>query len=105
MFTPILCNDKFTPPGPETAFGSIFCLGYSSDTLIIMQKWKKSRRRLNSTIATYMLANGSCCIRYPDIQVNAQFLDDDGVHISKLGNSIMLKSAKLTEQAHVNYLM
>ena len=26
---------------PETAFGSIFCLGYSSDTLIIMQKWKK----------------------------------------------------------------
>ena len=55
-------------------------------------KMEKSRRRLNSTIATYMLANGSCCIRYPDIQVNAQFLDDDGVHISKLGNSIMLNT-------------
>jgi hypothetical protein len=39
-----------------------------------------------------MLKNGSCCIRYPDIQANAQFLDDVAVHLSKLGNSIMLNT-------------
>lgn len=55
-------------------------------------KMEKSRRRLNSTIATHMIKKGGCCIRYPDIQANAQFLDDDGVHLSKLGNSIMLNT-------------
>jgi hypothetical protein len=39
-----------------------------------------------------MLKNGGCCIRYPDIQVSAQFLDDDGVLLSKLENSIMLNT-------------
>ncbi|KAJ8316547.1 hypothetical protein KUTeg_005904 [Tegillarca granosa] len=51
----------------------------------------KSRVRINSYIAKFMISNGGLYIRYPEIvQSNDGMFDNDKVHLSQLGNDIFL---------------
>lgn len=48
------------------------------------------RYRINNSIATFVLQNGGCYIRYPDIKPNHTCLKQDGVHLTPLGNDLFL---------------
>ncbi|KAJ8304808.1 hypothetical protein KUTeg_018391 [Tegillarca granosa] len=51
----------------------------------------KSRVRINSYIAKFMISNGGLYIRYPEIvQSNVGMFYNDKVHLSQLGNDIFL---------------
>ena len=50
----------------------------------------RCRRRLNSTVATYTMRNGGYYIRYPDNKYDDNFLKEDGVHLTSLGNEVFL---------------
>ena len=43
------------------------------------------RRRLNSTVATFLIQKGGYYIHYPDIKPSKIFLED-GIHLTNLGN-------------------
>lgn len=54
---------------------------------------ERSRVRLNSAIATHTVQLGGGLIKYPEIQLSCQSLcAPDGVHISGMGNEILLTS-------------
>ena len=59
---------------PDTA------MRYSEDI-----EMETCRRRLNSTVATFLIHNGDYYIHYPDIKLSKIFLED-GVHLTNLGN-------------------
>ncbi|KAJ8313074.1 hypothetical protein KUTeg_010447 [Tegillarca granosa] len=51
----------------------------------------KSRVRINSYIAKFIISNGGLYIRYPEIiQSNVGMFDNNKVHLSQLGNDIFL---------------
>lgn len=61
---------------------------YSSN----LSAMEKCRYRINNTIASYILNNGGCYVRYPDIRANHTFLTADGVHLTEIGNSVFLNT-------------
>ncbi|CAC5382114.1 unnamed protein product [Mytilus coruscus] len=46
--------------------------------------------RINSSIGVHMTKHGGCYIRYPDIKTTDEFLAEDGMHLTKIGNEIFL---------------
>lgn len=50
----------------------------------------RCRRRLNSTMATYLIKRGGYYVHYPDIKCNNDFFQKDGVHLTDLGNDVYL---------------
>jgi hypothetical protein len=54
---------------------------YSED----IETMETCRRRLNSTVATFLIHKGGYYIHYPDIKPSRIFLED-GVHLTNLGN-------------------
>lgn len=52
----------------------------------------KARCRLNSSVGSFVTKLGGGYIRYPDIKANKTFLKDDKVHLTPLGNSILLNT-------------
>ena len=54
---------------------------YSED----IETMEKYRRRLNSTVAAFLINKGGYYIHYPDIKPSNVFLED-GVHLTNLGN-------------------
>lgn len=56
---------------------------------------EKCRRRINSSLATFVLKMGGASIKYPDIvDSHKSLFRSDGVHLSDLGNSIFVNSLK-----------
>jgi hypothetical protein len=53
----------------------------SGDIPKITNQWKKSRLRINNEVASNVLRNVGCYVRYPDIKATISLLDD-GVHIN-----------------------
>lgn len=53
---------------------------------------ERCRARLNSSIGAMVTKCGGCYIRYPDIRASDTFLKDDGVHLTKIGNRILLNT-------------
>ena len=45
---------------------------------------------MNSSLGAHMTRNGGCYIRYPDIKASDEFISNDGVHLTQLGNQIFL---------------
>ncbi|XP_056021292.1 uncharacterized protein LOC125652581 [Ostrea edulis] len=63
---------------------------YSSDSI---EKMNNSAKRINSSVAAYIVRNGGCYIKYLDIKlVNTNLFEADGVHISNIGNEIFLNN-------------
>jgi lysophospholipase L1-like esterase len=52
----------------------------------------RTRRRINSTDAKYVVCNGGGYIHYPDLKPNTTFLIPDGVHLTPLGNELFLNT-------------
>lgn len=48
---------------------------------------EKCRLRFNIAVASYVLRNGGCYVRYPDIKAKSALLED-GVHLNSLGSSL-----------------
>ena len=49
------------------------------------------RKRINNRLATVVLRTGGNYIRYPELSLkNRDFFEDDGVHLSLLGNDVFL---------------
>lgn len=59
---------------------------YSQD----MNAMMACRKRINNTISAFVLQNGGCYIRHPDIKSNNTILKSDGVHLTTLGNELFL---------------
>lgn len=57
-----------------------------------LEAMQRSRYRINNSIAAFVLKNGGCYIRHPDILPNHIFLKEDGVHLTNLGNDIFLNN-------------
>lgn len=55
-------------------------------------KMEEARRRLNSFASALIKSEGWAVISYPYIKPQPTFLHSDGVHLSKLGNSILLNT-------------
>ncbi|XP_061183690.1 uncharacterized protein LOC133191937 [Saccostrea echinata] len=54
---------------------------------------EKSRSRINSSIASFVLKSGGASIKYPDISiVQSKLFLNDGVHLSPLGNYVFLST-------------
>lgn len=51
-----------------------------------------ARKRINSSIGAFVIGKGGHYIRYPDIVLNEIFFKVDGVHLTSLGNDIMLNT-------------
>lgn len=51
-----------------------------------------ARKRINSSIGAFVIGKGGHYIRYPDIALNDNFFKVDGVHLTTLGNDIMLNT-------------
>ena len=62
--------------------------GFSTDN----NAMERTRRRLNSSMGSYMFNNGGGYIRYPDIKKTEQFFLSDGVHLTGLGNEVLLNT-------------
>lgn len=61
--------------------------------------WRYSdnnRARLNSSIGAMVTKCGGYYDRYPDIRASDTFLKDDGVHLAKIGNRILLNTIQGT---------
>ena len=52
----------------------------------------RARKRINSSIGAFVLQLGGYHIQYPDIVLDVQFLKRDGVHLTDLGNEIILNT-------------
>jgi lysophospholipase L1-like esterase len=53
----------------------------------------RTRRRINSTDAKYVVCNGGgSYIHYPDLKPNTTLLMPDGVHLTPLGNELFLNT-------------
>ena len=63
----------------------------SGDIQKITNQCKKSRFRINNEVASYVLRNGDCYVRYLDIKVTTALLAD-GVHLNELGSNILLNT-------------
>ena len=58
----------------------------SGDIQKITNQWKKSRLRINNEVASNVLRNEGCYVRYTDIKATISLLDD-GVHLNELGST------------------
>ena len=64
---------------------------YKWRSSLLQEQLDKIRVRLNSRLATLILSLGGASIKYPELdKENVQFLQDDRVHLTDLGNDIML---------------
>jgi lysophospholipase L1-like esterase len=52
---------------------------------------EKCRLRFNNAVASYVLRNGGCYVRYPDIKAKSAPLED-GVHLNSLGSSLFINT-------------
>ena len=50
------------------------------------------RARINNSVGSYVVGCSGCYIRYPDFKADKQFLLEDRVHLSRLGNGIFLNT-------------
>ncbi|XP_053407289.1 uncharacterized protein LOC128559503 [Mercenaria mercenaria] len=50
------------------------------------------RKRINSSLATFVIRNGGGYIKYADISLEKQFFHTDDTHLSELGYDIMLNT-------------
>lgn len=58
-----------------------------------MEAMNKAIQRLNNSIASEVIKNGGCYIKYPDIKAANELLFTlDGVHLSATGNNIFLNT-------------
>ena len=57
-----------------------------------LQAMETCRTRINNSVGSYVVGCSGCYIRYPEIKANKQFLKEDGVHLSRLGNDIFLNT-------------
>ena len=58
-----------------------------------MEPMNKALKRLNNSIASEIIKNGGCYIKYPDIKAGNELLfQADGVHLSDIGNDIFLNT-------------
>ena len=53
---------------------------------------EKVRCRLNSAGSSFLLKSGGGYIRYPDIKGSNNLLQKDGVHLTDVGNNILLNT-------------
>jgi hypothetical protein len=51
-----------------------------------------THKGLNNTMGSYLFTNGGCCIRYPHIIMSEQIVVSDGVHLTDLGNEVVLNT-------------
>lgn len=49
---------------------------------------EKARRRLNSFVASNIIRNNGCYIKYPEITENVGLFHSDGTHLSDFGNDM-----------------
>lgn len=52
----------------------------------------RTRQRLNNFVSTFVLKMGGGYLRYPEIKGNPTFLREDGVHLTSLGNNILINT-------------
>ena len=53
----------------------------------------RSRCRINSSVASFVLKSGGASIKYPDIRVaQSNLFLNDGVHFSPLGNHVFVST-------------
>lgn len=57
---------------------------------IVHRSLNRTRVRLNSLVATYIIKHGGAYIRYPEISEDNPDLFLDGVHLSDIGNNLFL---------------
>ncbi|CAC5421755.1 unnamed protein product [Mytilus coruscus] len=72
---------------------------YSADT----EAMDRSRQRINSSLASYIIRQGGHYIRYPDISPNSTFICQDGVHLTDIGNYIFLNTIQGALEAFLVY--
>ncbi|CAG2227125.1 unnamed protein product [Mytilus edulis] len=72
---------------------------YSADT----DAMDRSRQRINSSLASYIIRQGGHYIRYPDISPNSTFICQDGVHLTDIGNYIFLNTIQGALEAFLVY--
>ncbi|VDI65752.1 Hypothetical predicted protein [Mytilus galloprovincialis] len=58
----------------------------------------RSRQRINSSLASYIIRHGGHYIRYPDISPNSTFICQDGVHLTDIDLKQNNKNIKLTKR-------
>lgn len=63
----------------------------------------RSRQRINSSLASYIIRHGGHYIRYPDISPNSTFICQDGVHLTDIGNYIFLNTIQGALEAFLVY--
>ena len=50
---------------------------------------ERSRNKVNTSVASYLTkTKKGCCIRYPEIKANENFLEKDGVYVNTLQGGI-----------------
>lgn len=52
----------------------------------------RARKRINSSISTFVIKNGGHYIKYPDIKGDFKFICHDDTHLSAVGYDIMLNN-------------
>ncbi|VDI23821.1 Hypothetical predicted protein, partial [Mytilus galloprovincialis] len=57
---------------------------------IVHRSLNRTRVRLNSLVATYIIKHGGAYIRYPELSEDNPDLFLDGVHLSDIGNNLFL---------------
>ncbi|CAC5421762.1 unnamed protein product [Mytilus coruscus] len=72
---------------------------YSADT----EAMDRSRQRINSSLASYIIRQGGHYIRYPDISPNSTFICQDSVHLTDIGNFIFLNTIQGAIEAFLVY--
>ncbi|XP_063439237.1 uncharacterized protein LOC134720712 [Mytilus trossulus] len=72
---------------------------YSAD----IDAMDRSRQRINSSLASYIIRHGGHYIRYPDISPNSTFICQDGVHLTDIGNYIFLNTIQGALEAFLVY--
>ncbi|VDI08973.1 Hypothetical predicted protein [Mytilus galloprovincialis] len=63
----------------------------------------RSRQRINSSLASYIIRHGGHYIRYPDISPNSTFICQDGVHLTDIGNYIFINTIQGALEAFLVY--
>jgi lysophospholipase L1-like esterase len=61
---------------------------FSSDNAAM----NRCKYRINNSISAFILKQGGCYIRHPDIVPSSRLLRDDGVHLTDLGSEIFLNN-------------
>ena len=63
----------------------------------------KARLRINNSISSFVIRKGGHCIRYPDIVPDHRFFNEDGVHLTDLGNEVFLNTLQGAFETFVKY--